>query len=110
MPSYAVAMPSASASGSPIAIGTGGTTVHTTPSNTTGCDEIWIWVSNYHATQAADLTVFSSGTVMFFNIPPKTPPQLVFPGIRLNNGMSVTLTASIASALNAMVNINRITF
>lgn len=110
MSSFAVQMPSVGTHGEPIAVGTSGTLLHTSAAGTTTSDEVWVWVANVHATNAADVSLSTGGvTFMTTSIPAKSQGYLLCAGLRINNGGTMNAQASAVSSIVALVNVNRIT-
>lgn len=72
---------------------------------------MWVWAQNYHSTTDAVLTLTVGGiNAIIINIPFRSEMKLVLPGLRVNNAHAVVATSSLASALTALVNVNRIVF
>lgn len=108
---YSVKMPSASASGAAIACpNSSATVVHTAIAGTASADEVWLWLSNNHATNSSDVTiVVGAVTYALITLPAKSNPVLVIAGQRLNNGLTITVNPS-AGTVAALVNVNGVVF
>lgn len=115
---HAPALGSGSTSGRAIpiaAVATPGTLLHTAVAGSTSFDEIYVWVNNT-GSATAKLTIQWGGVLDpgdhiadEVSIPGNSPPVLVVAGIRINGGLAVRAFSDIASALNATLNVNRIT-
>lgn len=99
---------SGSTDGKLIPVTTGGVTVHTAVSGTANWDEVHIYAGNYTGTDAT-LTVSYAGDSIVFVIPGQVGLIEIVPNLLLNNGGTITATASTNSALNVGGFVNRIT-
>ena len=117
MATYSRLLLSGSTNGRPIvvvAVATAGTLIHTSLTESTGFDEIYLWVSNVTAA-AATLTLEWGGVtdpgdhlVSAVSIPPRSEPIPIATGQVLNNTLIVRAFGGTASALNITGYVNRI--
>lgn len=116
MATYSRELLSSSTDGKAITLGTGSTTIHTTPTGTTSKDEIYLWVTNTSGA-SVPLILFWGGSAnpgdavcLNVPIPPNSPPIRVLDGQSLRNGKVLTGAAvGSASALIVIGHVNRIT-
>lgn len=95
-----------------VATATVGTTIHTAGSGTTNWDEIWIYANNSHSADVL-LTIEWGGVaakdLIQFTVPLKSGPNLIVPGLILQNAMVVTAFAGTANVIGLTGFVNRIT-
>ncbi len=91
-----------------------GDTVHTAVSGTTSFDEVYLWLTNTHASPV-DVTVEFGGTtspddhvVKALQLPAKSPAIPILTGQVLNNGLVVKVFASVTNVVLATGFVNRI--
>lgn len=113
MATYSKVLLSGSTDGLPIAVvatATLGTTIHT--AHATDKDEVWLYATNIDAS-AVDLTLEWGGTGAGENLKASIPPSqglfFLIPGLVLTNSKVITAFASIASKINIVGWVNRIT-
>lgn len=111
MPSYTPRIPSGSANGRLIAIGTGSTTLHDSTTVSTHMDEVFVYVNNT-TSAAIVVTLEIEGTAaanqIIDSIPAKAGAVLMLAGMRCNNTTNIDAKA-VSAGCNAMVIVNRIT-
>lgn len=99
---------SGAVNGNLIGLTTGTATVHTAVSGTLAYDEMHIYCNNYSVTDAT-LTLNYAGNNVTFLVPASVGLIEIIPNLLLNNGGTITATASANSALNVGGFVNRIT-
>lgn len=106
-----------STNGAPIhisntAIATTVTAAHTAPTGTTGHDEVWLWASNRATDAVRHAHVYFAGIASTHKISAVIPPDdggvLICPGLAINNGAAVRVTATASEAINIYGYVNRI--
>lgn len=117
MATYSARLASGSTSGKPIPIAataTPGTLLHTCVAGDNAFDEVYLWVSNITNT-AASLTVEWGGVtdpgshlVKGYMVAANSLLVPIATGLRMNGGMVIRAFSGTASALNAVLNVNRI--
>jgi len=116
MATYSRQLLSGSTNGKPIpvvAIATIGTTIHTAIAGTTAFDEVYLWVNNTSAaavTMTIEWGAAGTGSQMAtaYSIPANSAPTPIIFGQVLQNGLLLTIFASVASVLNVTGYVNRI--
>lgn len=117
MATYARLLLSGSTNGRPIpvaATATPGTLLHTAVTGATSFDEVYLWASNRTGT-AAKLTIEWGGAtngdklVSELSIPANSEALPVAVGQTLNGAVEVRAFSDVASAINIVGNVNRIT-
>ncbi|MGQ3072383.1 MAG: hypothetical protein ACT7A5_15090 [Ferrovibrionaceae bacterium] len=100
----ALAFPTGAATGTPIAIGTSDTTLHTTRAGKKS--EVSILVFNNDAAADYNVTLKIGGTAIgVTKIEKLAGPYLVLPPIVLDAGLAITATTTIATKLCALVQV-----
>jgi|APGre2960657468_1045069.scaffolds.fasta_scaffold82797_3 hypothetical protein len=99
---------SGAVNGNLIGLTTGTATVHTAVTGTVAYDEIHVYCNNYSVTDAV-LTLGYAGNNITFTIPSSVGLIEIVPNLLLNNGGTITASASANSALNVGGFVNRIT-
>lgn len=114
MATYAKYILSGSTLGAAIQItSTDGTLVHTAPTGTTGMDEVWLWVANLatvdRLVEVSLATATAGAVAQQITIPPYDGLYQVLPGIPINGGLSVYVTATATDGnIRAIGYVNRI--
>lgn len=102
-------VPTGSVNGLPIAIGTGSTTLTTTPNVGGTMYEVYLWVGSTDATNGVNVTVSIGGTVFAIQkVAAGAGPYCVLPGIRLGPNIAVTATAAVVGDAAAIINVNQV--
>jgi len=96
-----------------VATATAGTAIHTAVSGEDDWDEVWIWATNFDATDRT-LTIEFGGVsspddLIDVTIPAKAGPILVVPGLLLQNGLAVSAFAATTGVILISGFVNRIT-
>lgn len=116
MPNYSTQIAGGSTTGKMVkvvATATAGTNLHTAVSGTDDMDEVYIWAQNNHTSDVV-LTIEWGGVsspddLIQQTIPTKAGFELIVPGGRIQNGLTIAAFASVANVISCMLNINRIT-
>lgn len=102
-------VPTGSANGLPIAIGTGSTGLTTTPNVGGTLYEVWVWVGSTDGSNSVNVNVLVGGTLFaVLKVAAGGGPYAVLPGVRLGPNIAVTATATAASRAAAIVNVNQV--
>jgi hypothetical protein len=99
---------SGAVNGNLIGLTTGTATVHTAVTGTVAYDEVHVYCNNYSAADAVLTLNYAGGTVTF-TVPSSVGLIEIIPNLLLNNGGTITASASANSALNVGGFVNRIT-
>lgn len=106
---------SGSTNGRPIAVNntlpSTADTIHTTPTGTTGIDEIWLWAANT-TTQTRIVHILHGGIAtsdkLSKSIAANEGVALVSPGLILTNGLIMKAYATVSESVNVVGFVNRI--
>lgn len=102
-------VPSGSANGLPVAIGTSSTPLATTPSTASTLYEVYLWISSTDALNPVTVTVSIGGVVWaIIKVAAGGGPYCAIPGLRLGPSIAVTALATAAGDAAAIINVNQV--